>query len=233
MGRVALERELKRMGVLDRISFEAVAHLLGYDKTENFLAAIGAGTINGSQISNKVLEEDRRRQESEKTELERIKPRVRASVSFDASKGVNIMGAGGMLINMAKCCSPTPGDAIIGYVTRGRGVTVHRVDCPNMQAINDTERLINVSWGSTVEENTYIVPTEIIAQDREGLLRDISTLIAEEHINIASIEVVTRQQVATLYISLEIANNRQLSRILNKIETIPNVFEARRLRQYG
>lgn len=235
MGRIALERELKRMGVLDRIGFETVANMLGYNKTEDFLAAIGAGTINGSQISNKVLEEDRRRQESEKTELERIKPRVRSSgnVAFDSSKGVNIMGTGGMLVNLAKCCSPTAGDAIMGYVTRGRGVTVHRADCPNMQAINDTERLIDVSWGSTIEENTYIVPTEVIAQDREGLLRDISTLIAEEHINIASIEVVTRQQVATLYISLEIANNRQLSRILNKIETIPNVFEARRLRQYG
>lgn len=231
MGRVALERELKRMGMLDRISFEAVANMHSYDKVDNFLAAIGAGIINGSQISNKLIEEDRRRQESEKSELERIKPRSRSNIAVEPSKGVNIMGAGGMLITMARCCSPAAGDNIIGYVTRGRGVTVHRADCPNIQNISDTERLIAVNWGPNVQENKYIVPTEIVAQDREGLLRDISTLIAEEHINIASVEVVTRQQVATLYISLEISNSHQLSRILNKIEMIPNVYEARRLRQ--
>jgi GTP pyrophosphokinase len=233
LGRVALERELKRLGVLDRVTFESVANLMGYDKQENFLTAIGAGIVNGSQITNKVLEEERQRQESEKTELERLKPRIRASMAIDTSKGVTIMGAGGMLINMAKCCSPAAGDDIVGYVTRGRGVTVHRIDCPNIQAINDTERLINVGWGSNTHEHRYIVPIEIVAQDREGLLRDISILIADERINIASVEVVTRQAVATLYISLEIANSRQLSRILNKIEMIPNIFEARRLHQKG
>jgi GTP diphosphokinase / guanosine-3',5'-bis(diphosphate) 3'-diphosphatase len=232
MGRVALERELKRLGVLDRISFEAVGNLLDYDKQEDFLAAIGAGIVNGSQITHKVLDEEHRRQESEKSELERLKPRrFRASMSVDASKGVNIMGTGGMLVNIGKCCSPAAGDAIVGYVTRGRGVTVHRVDCPNIQAINDPERLIDVSWDNDVEEHKYIVPVEIIAQDREGLLRDISTLVADERINIASIEVVTRQQVASLYISLEIVNNRQLARILNMIEMIPQVFEARRINQ--
>lgn len=232
MGRSSLERELKRLGVLDRITFEAVGNLLDYDKQEDFLAAIGAGIVNASQITQRVLDEERRRQESEKSELERLKPRTsRSSMSVDPSKGVNIMGTAGMLVNMAKCCSPAAGDDIIGYVTRGRGVTVHRIDCPNIQAINDIERLIDVSWGSDVQEYKYIVPVEVIAQDREGLLRDISILVADERINIASIEVVTRQQVASLYISLEIANNRQLLRILNKIEMIQNVFEARRVNQ--
>jgi RelA/SpoT family (p)ppGpp synthetase len=233
MGRAALEREMKRLGVLDRMSFETVTHLLNYDKLEDFLAAIGAGDITGSQISQKVLEDERRRQEEQKTELEQIKPRLRANVAGDPSNGVNIMGTGGLLVNIAKCCSPTPGDEITGFVTRGRGVSVHRSDCVNMQTLLDTERerLIDVTWGSVTQEHTYIVPVEIIAQDREGLLRDISTLIADERINITSVEVVTRQQIATLYVSLQIGNNQQLTRILNKIETVPNVYEARRTNQ--
>jgi GTP pyrophosphokinase len=118
-------------------------------------------------------------------------------------------------------------------VTRGRGVSVHRADCINMQTLPDSERerLIDVTWGSVTQEHTYVVPVEIIAQDREGLLRDISTLIADERINITSVEVVTRQQIATLYVSLQIGNNQQLNRILNKIETVPNVYEARRTNQ--
>jgi GTP pyrophosphokinase len=139
------------------------------------------------------------------------------------------MGTGGLLVNMARCCSPTAGDGIVGYVTRGRGVTVHRADCVNIQCVPDTERLVDVSWGSVSEEQTYIVPIEVIAQDREGLLRDISTIIADEKINIASVEVVTRQQIATLYISIELRNNQQLLRVLDKVESITSVHEARRV----
>jgi GTP diphosphokinase / guanosine-3',5'-bis(diphosphate) 3'-diphosphatase len=233
MGRAALEREMKRLGVLDRLSFETVANLLGHEKLEDFLASIGAGDTTGSQISQRVLEDERRRQDEQKSELEQIKPRPRANIPGDSSSGVNIMGTGGLLVNIAKCCSPMPGDDIAGFVTRGRGVTVHRADCVNMQTLPEIEkeRLIDVSWGSVTQEHTYVVPVEIIAQDREGLLRDISTLIADERINITSVEVVTRQQIATLYVSLQIGNNQQLTRILNKIETVPNVYEARRTNQ--
>ncbi|GAB5490059.1 MAG: GTP diphosphokinase [Phototrophicaceae bacterium] len=231
MGRVALEREMKRLGLLDKISFDSVGHLLDYPKLEDFLAAIGAGDINGSHITQKILEDERKRQNAEKTALELLKPRPRTPLTNDPSSGVQITGTGGMLVNLAKCCSPVAGDRIIGYVTRGRGVTVHRNDCSNMQNIPDAERLIDVSWGSVTEEHTFIVPIEVIAQDREGLLRDISTMIAEERVNIASVQVVTRQHIATLYISLEIANNGQLPRILARLETVANVHEARRVNQ--
>ena len=147
----------------------------------------------------------------------------------DASHGVKIMGAEGLLVNMARCCGPAAGDSIIGYITRGRGVTVHRDDCSNVHNISDTERLIEVTWGSVSDEQTYLVPIEVVAQDREGLLRDISTIIADEKINITTVEVVTRQQIATLYITLELGDNHQLLRVLDKIEGIPSVHEARRV----
>lgn len=228
LGREALGRELKRLGVLDKITFESVAVLHHYERLEDFLAAIGSGDVTGAQITQHVLEDERRREEEAKTELERIKPRLRSKASVDVSNGVNVLGAGGMLVNMARCCSPAPGDTIVGYVTRGRGVTVHRTDCPNVRAMSDQDRLIEANWGDAVEEQRYTVPVEIVAQDREGLLRDISTLIADEKINMSSVEVVTRSQVATLYIHLDVTDNQQLARVLNKVETIPSVFETRR-----
>lgn len=227
MGREALERELKRLGVVDKVTFESVARLLDFAKLEDFLAAIGAGDVTGAQITNRVLEEERRRQQEAIKDEELLKPRGK-SVTSQTATGVSIMGAGGLLVNLARCCSPMPGDEIIGYITRGRGVTVHRTDCPNVHAMRETERMIDVSWGTADEEQRYLVPVEIVAYDREGLLREISTIIADQKVNIASIEVSTRQHIATLFLQLEIASNQQLTRILSKIDCIPSVVEARR-----
>jgi len=227
MGREALERELKRLGVLDKTTFDSVARLLGYDKLNDFLASIGAGDVTGSQITNRVLEEERRKQAESQQDEELLKPRSK-NTGANTTKGVSIMGAGGLLVNLARCCSPMPGDEIIGYITRGRGVTVHRTDCPNMQATKETERLIDVSWGKSDDEQRYVVPVEVVAYDREGLLREISTIIADQKVNIASIEVSTKQHIATLHFLLEITNNQQLTRILSKIDCIPSVVEARR-----
>ena len=227
MGREALERELKRLGVLDKITFDSVAGLLNFDKLDDFLAAIGAGDVTGSQITNRVLEEERRKSAETVSEEDLLKPRSRPS-GANTAKGISIMGAGGLLVNLARCCSPMPGNDIIGYITRGRGVTAHRADCPNIQAMRETERLIDVSWGPIDDEQRYIVPVEVVAYDREGLLREISTIIADQKVNIASIEVSTRQHIATLFFQLEIASNQQLTRILSQIDCVPSVVEARR-----
>ena len=227
MGREALERELKRLGVLDKITFDSVAGLLNFDKLDDFLAAIGAGDVTGSQITNRVLEEERRKSAETVNEEDLLKPRSRPP-GANTAKGISIMGADGLLVNLARCCSPMPGDDIIGYITRGRGVTAHRADCPNIQAMRETERLIDVSWGPIDDEQRYIVPVEVVAYDREGLLREISTIIADQKVNIASIEVSTRQHIATLFFQLEIASNQQLTRILSQIDCVPSVVEARR-----
>jgi len=231
MGRESLERQLKRIGVLDRMSFEYVAGLLDYDKVDNFLAAIGSGDVTGAQITNRVLDEERKKQAEADILKDMLKPRFRPTTKADDGNGVTILGTGGLLVNMAKCCSPMPGDEIVGYVTRGRGVTVHRSDCSNILSMSDHERLIDVSWGANNTEQRYLVPLEVIANDREALLKDISTIIADERINISDVSVVTKQHIATFYIKLEIANNNQLTRIISKIECIPDVVEARRKNQ--
>ena len=229
-GREALERELKRLGVQEKMSYESVARLLQFDKLDDFLAAIGAGDVTGPQITNRVLEEERRKTIESQTDADLLKPRAKR-VGANTTKGVSIMGAGGLLVNLAGCCAPMPADDIIGYITRGRGVTVHRSDCPNINALRETERLIDVAWGASDDEQRYLVPVEVIAYDREGLLREITTIIADQRVNIASVDVSTSESYARLKLQLEIASNQQLTRILTKLDMLHDVLEARR--RYG
>jgi GTP pyrophosphokinase len=227
MGRETLEKELKRLGVTEVMSFESVAQLFNYNKPEDFFAAVGAGDINSGQIANKVMEQEQRQQRETDTGA-LLRPKRISGTITDSTKGIQILGTGGLMVNFAKCCNPTPGDSIIGYVTRGRGVTVHRRDCANLQSINEPERMLEVSWGHVAQEQRYSVPVEIIAYDREGLLRDISTVITDEKVNMTAVNVYTRNDIAVFHLTLEISDVAQLTRILGKISTVQNVVEARR-----
>jgi GTP pyrophosphokinase len=129
---------------------------------------------------------------------------------------------------MGRCCNPTPGDAIVGYITRGRGATIHRQDCPNILRIRDRERLVRVNWGEA--RNTYPVPVRIKAYDRNGLMRDVSTLISEEGINMAKVSVDVKNNLAVFDMILDIRNLAELSKVLDRLENLPNVLEAQRVR---
>ncbi|NDJ62482.1 MAG: bifunctional (p)ppGpp synthetase/guanosine-3',5'-bis(diphosphate) 3'-pyrophosphohydrolase [Chloroflexi bacterium] len=226
-GREVLERELKRLSLLDAVPFEAVASLFGYSRLDDFLAAVGEGEVHGGQIANRVLEAEHDEQEA--LEQETLKARPPSSgLTIDMSNGVAVMGSNGMLVNMARCCNPMPGDPIVGYLTRGRGVTVHRADCANVAG--EMDRLCEVSWGGSNihEAQRYAVPIEVIAYDREGLMRDISTIIADEKVNISSVNVSIRQNIATFQLTMEMTNVQQLTRILARLGNIPTVVEARR-----
>jgi GTP pyrophosphokinase len=227
LGKDTLERELKRVGLSDAFAPEVVAHFFEYSHLDDFLTAIGMGDITAAQIAHRALEEDSRRQRQNEETAQPFKIRPRHAVG-DRSNGVTIMGTDGLLTNIATCCNPMPGDQIIGYVTRGRGVTIHRIDCSNLKNMADSERLINVAWGGANAEQRYIVPVEVIAYDREGLLRDLSTIIADEKVNITDVRVKTRQDIATIRVTLEICNQKQLLRVMGKIETIRSVTEVYR-----
>jgi GTP pyrophosphokinase len=129
-----------------------------------------------------------------------------------------------MLASMAKCCNPMPGDQIVGYITRGRGATIHRQDCPNILLTPDRERLLKVSWGHA--EQTFPVPVKIKAYDRQGLMSDISILLSDENININDVSVNVNRSIADLKLVIEVKDLTQLSRILTRIENLPNVMEA-------
>jgi GTP pyrophosphokinase len=121
-----------------------------------------------------------------------------------------------------------PGDQIVGYITRGRGATIHRQDCPNILRRKDTERLLQVGWGKV--EQTYAIPITVKAYDRQGLMGDISTLLQNEGVNIADVSVNFNRSVADLSLVVEVRDLTQLSRVLTRIESLPNVVEAQRTR---
>jgi GTP pyrophosphokinase len=142
-----------------------------------------------------------------------------------------IEGVGNLLTNLARCCQPVPGDTIVGYITVGRGVSVHRQDCPNIIHASEKQRqrLIQVSWGSTTRDH-YMVDIVIKAFDRRGLLKDITTMLANEKAHVYALQTQTNKQDNAAFITLtvEIDGLNNLSRFLNKLEQIPNVLEARR-----
>ena len=129
---------------------------------------------------------------------------------------------------MARCCRPMPGDEIIGYITRGRGATIHRSDCPNVLRVTETDRLVKVDWGT--EEKTYPIPLQIKAYERQGLISDISAIISSEQVRLINLSLNNRQNLLIIKLILEISGISQLSRLLARLENLPNVIQAIRVR---
>jgi GTP pyrophosphokinase len=232
-GRQTLERELRRLS--STMSFDDLAKLFNFDKVEDFHAAIGYGDINSQHIAQKLLEQEARdRNRFQMQESFWTNPNLPPSDRNERGEGgLRVQGVDGLLTNLGKCCNPVPGDQIVGYVTRGRGVTIHRVSCPNMVATlrkGSDGRLVDVQWTSK-PERTYPVKVQISAYDRQGLVRDIASLVADEQINMRSVEALTGQKnnLAIITATLEIEDATQLMRILTKMDRLSNVVEARRL----
>ena len=218
-GRQLLEKELKRLG-LDQKNYEEIATLLKFGKVEDLMAAIGYGDVNTQQIAAKLIEAEKEEEEPELPEAAPPPPEV---------SGVTVRGVGDLLTRVAGCCHPLPGDPVVGYVTRGRGITIHRQDCRNILYLEDRDRLIEVDWGEDFKQ-VFPVMIQVLAYDRTGLMRDITEIMAGERINISAANAAThpKDHTAVITVTLEISSIVQLSRILDKIEKLPNVFEARR-----
>jgi GTP diphosphokinase / guanosine-3',5'-bis(diphosphate) 3'-diphosphatase len=145
-------------------------------------------------------------------------------------KGITVRGVEGLLTRLAKCCNPVAGEPIVGFVTRGKGITVHRADCRTVINERDRDRLVEVTWGTAMPEQGYPVPVRIEAWDRVGLWRDISGAVADAGINIDAVEQVPTRKPgrAVLLTSLKIHSLAQLTTILDKLNRLPDVIEARR-----
>ena len=214
-GRELLEKVMKQLGI-KLIERENLAKLFKYDSLDDFYAAIGYGGITAHQVALKL---DAQQQQPRIAEV--TPPKHPASA-------VKVQGVGDLLTHLAECCHPVPGDKIMGYVTRSRGVTVHRLDCYNVVHEDEKDRLIPVEWGET--DSLYPVKIQVVAWDRVGLMRDITTLVAEEKINIAGVSFTNNGgQTTSTLLTLEAANLAQLSRLLVKIEGIREVISATRI----
>jgi len=215
-GRELLDKELRRLGV--RLSErEELAKLFKYDSLEDFLAAIGYGGISAHHVALNLAAQ----QEQPRAVAEATPPRPSASA-------IKVLGVGDMLTQLAQCCRPVPGDEIIGYVTRSRGVTIHRQDCYNVLHETERERLIPVEWGGT--DSVYPVNIQVEAWDRVGLVRDITSVVAEEKVNITSVSFANRDDNTTCTsLTLETKSLAQLSRIMGKIEGVRGVISVVRV----
>jgi GTP pyrophosphokinase len=230
-GRHVLERELRRLG-LSEINFERLAREFHFNKVEDFLAAIGRNDISTPQIINTIKHVVDSAEAEEKEDWQILAPAVPRPSKMPSTGGVQVQGVGDLLTNLAQCCRPVPGDTdIVGYITRGRGVTIHRSDCPNILRLSETapERLIAVDWGWQ-DNVTYPVDVHIEAFDRPGLLRDITSVVANEQINMSTVSVATKKKEhkANVFATLDIEDIDQLSRILAKIEQLPNIIAVQR-----
>ena len=215
-GRAALEREMTRLGITE-INFEKMARELGHKTPDDMFVALGNGDLSVSKVIKEFAEDD------QNTDILAATGTATESTSTNA---VEVVGLKGLLSSIARCCNPTPGDQIVGYITRGRGATIHRQDCPNILRTKDRERLLQVDWGRA--ERTFPVPIQIKAYDRQGLMGDISNLLDGEGVNIVDVGVKVNRSLADLHLIVEVRDLAQLSRILTRIESLPNVMEAQR-----
>jgi GTP pyrophosphokinase len=217
-GREILEKELRRLGIsfADR---DRIAGLFKYDLVDDFLTAIGCGDISPNQIALKLTAPEERPQQ--------IPSPVAPHKSKATSSAVKVLGVGDLLTHIAPCCQPVPGDEIIGFITRSRGVTIHRKNCPNILNEDEKERLIKVEWGKA--GLSFPVNITVDGWDRVGLLRDITTLVSEEKLNITAVSLSDAERkdgTISIFLSLDVNNIGQLGRIFSKIEGVPGVINV-------
>ncbi len=215
-GRDLVAKELRRAGA-DITAAEA-ARLMRLDTVEDLYVAVGSGSITVNQIVYRI--------HAAQQEGPDKRPPL-AIPPVGPTSGVEVLGVGDLLTQMAQCCTPLPGDEIIGFITRTRGVSIHRQDCPNITAVKEIERLVPVNWGRV--QQLHPVQIRIEAWDRMGLLRDISTLVSEERVNIASVLTQEYEQgKITFFLTLYTTGLDQLSRLSAKLEGIQGVLGVTR-----
>ena len=220
-GKDILRREIRRMNLT--LSDTEILNLVKYDGMEDFLVALGSGVITEAQVAYRLAQS---RQEQEREDPFPNKSRLAFS---SPNTGVSVMGVGDLLTRMAECCNPIPGDEILGYITRTRGVSVHKDDCPNLKNEDEQERIIHVSWGSI--KDLYPVRVRMEAYDRVGLLRDMTVKVSEEKVNIAS--VVTEENddgTVTMELTLHTTGLGQLGKLFSKLEGVRGVTSVTRAR---
>jgi GTP pyrophosphokinase len=219
-GRELLRKELRRLNL--HLDEAEILVLFKYDNMEEFLANLGSGGVTEAQLAHRLVQS---RQEPEPLP----EPTKSALPLSSPSSGISVLGVGDLLTRIARCCNPIPGDDILGFVTRSRGVTVHKKDCPSLKNEDEQERIVRVEWGEAKE--LYPVRVKIEAYDRVGLLRDITVQVSGEHVNIAS--VVTEEHpdgTVSISLTLHTTGLDQLGKLFAKLERVRAVISVARVR---
>ncbi len=235
-GKEILNKEIKKIGMqhsdlLKPEWIQVVLNRYNYNSVDDMYASIGFGGISQNKILTRLLEEYKKEHEEEI-----IDDKIQELITEKPKKpkipksGVIVKGVDNCLVKFSKCCNPVPGDDIIGYVTKGRGVSIHRRDCTNIDdLLSEEERIIEVEWYEDKEPAVYNVDVEVLANDRTGLLSDVVKEITNLKINIMGVNTRTsRDRIATIYVTLEVRDTEQLNKVLKQIRKIDSVFEVTR-----
>jgi GTP pyrophosphokinase len=225
-GRALLERELQRLAITGE-NLEKLAQKFGKRKLDDFLEAMGRGEITSTQLAAAFPEVSPAATQTAESQVVEVQaPRAQGGTG-----GIRIRGVGNLLTAAAGCCQPLPEDPVIGYVTRGRGVTIHHKDCPNFRRLQQEspERVVTVDW-SIREKDLFKAQIQVFGNQRPSLPRDVGTVLAEEKVNVISAQttVDSKNNRLTMTLIVEVTNLAQLGRLLTNISQVPGVFEASR-----
>ncbi|MGT2799477.1 RelA/SpoT family protein [Streptococcus marmotae] len=224
---------------LDRKHLDDVLQKTSYKTDESLFAAVGFGEISAMAVFNRLTEKERREAERAKAKAVadelvnggEVKQDNKDSLKIRHEGGVVIEGASGLLIRLAKCCNPVPGDEITGYITKGRGVAVHRTDCMNLKSQDNYEvRLIDVSWEDEPSSKEYMANIDIYGLNRSGLLNDVLKVLTNSSKNISSVNAQPTKDMkfATIHVSFGIPNLATLTSVVDKIKSVPEVYSVKR-----
>ncbi|BBI73909.2 GTP diphosphokinase [Vreelandella aquamarina] len=229
-GRTLFEREMRRLDV-EGLDLAKLAKAVNYQNADDMYAALGAGDLRIGQVLHQAQQLFGETDDQE--QLDRLLAKPRRQPSKATQSDITVLGVGNLKTSMANCCRPVPGEPIVGFITQGRGVTVHRQDCPNILQLRmeEPQRIIEVEWGERAHTR-YPVTIEIQAWDRSGLLRDVTGLLGNEKVNVLAVNTLTDtdEGIARLRITLEVDGLESLGRLFSRIQQLPNVTEVRRLR---
>lgn len=223
-GRAILDREMKRLHSSD-IAIETVSQNMGFDKPADLFVALGRAEVNAAQIAGALSRLG-------KATL-KVKQRTRQhKPAHNRSDSISVRGVGNLMTSVANCCQPVPYDSIVGFITRGKGVSIHRSDCSNMLSLRDEEqeRLIEVEWGDESDAD-YQVEVKLLAFDRQGLLRDVSTVMADQKIDVVAVNTLSNpdDQTAEMQLKVAVNNVEQLSALMDQLRQLRNVQSVSRV----
>jgi len=225
LGKEILEREMRRLrfrGNTEKLLGEQ-CEALGFSEPDQVLASIGTGDLSAKQVATKLTGGEVRAQGAEKLSLERI-----IDITRRAARGVRVHGVDQLMIRFAQCCQPLPGDRIVGVITRGRGVSVHRIDCPNVFPSRiDPERVVDVEW-DVAEGQSFPVKVVIHADDRQGLLADLARAIGKEKTNIRSADMMSEETDAQGVFLLEVTSLKHLHKVIKAMKSVKGVKDVER-----
>ncbi|MGC5327993.1 RelA/SpoT family protein [Brevibacillus sp. SYSU BS000544] len=231
-GKEMIEAEIKSRGfelkeAQTEENYEEAANKFNFQSIEDMYAAVGYGGLTASQVVSRLTEKLRR--EREEQALPEFKSLPTHQQSTKSESGVRVKGVDNLLVRLSRCCTPVPGDDIIGFITRGRGVSIHRRDCPNILTDDCSERLIQVEWEGDLKHN-YNVDIEITGHDRSGLLNDVLQVVGETKTNITAVTgKADKNRVATILMTISISNIDHLQKVVERIKRIKDIYSVRRI----